>query len=290
MEYKKRIHKDSFWYENSKKGLLNQIEWCYDHEYGPNNYSFDKFMIENELGIVTPQAGFSCSGPYAAVAFEALKQKTNHPDSVIVLGPNHTGLGPSLSIFPSPGIWETPLGNITIDEQLSEELYSKINEIPNLSLEYDTKAHITEHSIDNQLPFLQNIFPKSSIVPICIMDQRYKTCLKLGKVIADIIQKNVSKKKILLVASSDFSHYIEHQEAFNRDNKVINQLMEMKLDVAEQIKNQENVSACGFGPIITLFSAAQSLGKSKAEKLIYGSSGLTCSSKAQVVGYGAIIV
>ncbi|MHA1990730.1 MAG: AmmeMemoRadiSam system protein B [Candidatus Hodarchaeales archaeon] len=290
MEYNKRVHEDSFWYENSKKGLLNQIKWCYDHEYGPNNYSFDNLAIENPLGIITPHAGFSCSGPYAAVAFEALKQKTNLPDSVIVLGPNHTGLGPGLSIFPSPGMWETPLGNISIDEQLSEELSSKINENPNLSLEYDTKAHVTEHSIDNQLPFLQNVFPKSSIVPICIMDQRYKTCLELGSVVADIIRKNESKKKILLVASSDFSHFIEHQEAFNRDNKVIKELMEMKLEAAEHVKNQENVSACGFGPIITLFSAAQSLGKSKAEKLIYGSSGLTCSSKVQVVGYGAIIV
>ena len=285
-----RLHDNSYWYENSKKGLLDQINWCYEHEYGPNNYDYSNLSIDQPIGIVSPHAGYSCSGPFAALSFEVLKRFSNPPDTVILMGPNHTGMGSLISLFPSPGIWKTPLGDMFIDRDICQQLFEESKESHDLEIEYDTFAHNNEHSIDNQIPFLQFIYPKVSIVSICLMDQRYEVCRTLGKVIAKIIEVNRSKKKILVVASSDFTHYIQHEKTVDQDTKLISKLVDLNLDEANKFKKEKNITACGFGPIIALFSAAQSLGKLKGEKLAYGTSGLTCSSKHQVVGYGSLII
>ena len=290
MENSVRLHENSFWYENSQKGLLEQIKWCYGHKYGPNNYNYSNISVDTPIGIVSPHAGFECSGPYAALSFELLKRNSKSPDTVIMLGPNHTGMGSFISLFPSPGIWKTPLGDLTIDQDISQEIFQESEKFPDLNIEYDTLAHKNEHSIDNQIPFLQNIYPKVSIVPICIMDQRYHICSSLGGIIAKIIEKNKTKKNILIVASSDFTHHVPHEKAVDQDTKLIDKLIELNLENANNFKNEKNVTACGFGPIIALFSAAQKLGKLMGEKIAYGTSGLTCSSKDQVVGYGSLII
>ncbi|MFW9928485.1 MAG: AmmeMemoRadiSam system protein B [Candidatus Thorarchaeota archaeon] len=285
-----RYHDDSFWYENQKENLIQQIKWCNTHEYGPNNYNLSEIGIDDPVGIVSPHAGFLCSGPYASLSFKALKQFAQEPDLFIIFGPNHTGEGSRYSIFPSPGSWETPLGSLSIDKDVSDQIKSEISEKHNIELKYDKNAHITEHSIDNQLPFLQYWFGSKHIVPICIMDQTYSNCVKIGETIGEIINNQKPNKHVLLIASSDFTHYVRHEKAKEQDLEVIKYLEKMDLETANQIKRQKNVSACGFGPIISLLSAAKKLGKTKSKCLAYGTSGMTCSSKNQVVGYASLIV
>ena len=287
----RRQHNDSFWYENNKQKLIDQVNWCYNHRYGPKSPANTiKIDIETPIGIVSPHAGYTCSGPYAAHAFNALKQKISALDTVIILGPNHTGYGSTISVFPVPGTWETPLGNLKLDEELSEELIKQANEKFDLVFDYDSNAHLEEHSIDNQLPFLQLAYENCKIVPICIMDQRYNTCILIGKLLAQIIKNNQTTKKIAIVTSSDFTHYEPHNIVTQKDQQVIANLEKMDLIKANELKNSLNVTACGFGPILALFSSAKELGRTRAKALAYGTSGLTCSTKDQVVGYAALIV
>ena len=287
----RRQHIDISWYENDSPQLINQVDWCYKHQFGPIAVAADaKIDIENPIGIVSPHAGFSCSGPYAAHSFNALKKKKLSVYTAIILGPNHTGYGSAIAVYPVPGIWETPLGDIELDQKLSDELMDATKTEFDLDMDYDRNAHLEEHSIDNQLPFLQLAYEKCKIVPICLMDQRYTTCISIGKLLAKIIKDNQNTKNIAIIASSDFTHYEPHAIVSKKDQQVIANLEKMDLAKANELKNSLNVTACGFGPILALFSAAKELGKNRAKVLAYGTSGLTCSTKDLVVGYGSLIV
>ena len=244
--------------------------------------------MDSLIGVVSPHAGLSCSGPFAALAFESLRRNVGNNDTIIVLGPNHTGMGAPLSIFPTPGNWETPLGEIQLDDPVARRLLEiGQNSEEELDLAFDSHAHVQEHSIDNQLVFLKAILPEVRVVPICMMDQRPKICRMLGKILATIIKEI---KNTYIIASSDMTHYVPHKQAEEQDRQVLKVLTEMNLEEAIRIKNALDVSACGFGPILTLFTAAKESGKKKGILLGYGTSGMTCGSKDAVVGYASMAV
>ena len=279
------------WYGHNRDQILKTLEWSFTHDKGPNKLPGDLSLekkMSKLLGIVSPHAGYSCSGPHASHGYLEISA---HDDieSVIILGTNHTGMGSPTSLFPK-GEWETPLGNLEIDEDLHDNFTQQVSELKtNIGFSVETSAHIEEHSIDNQLPFLLYSIKKDfKILPITMGDHSLKTCLAIADIIARI--KSLKQDKLVIVASSDFTHYLSPMEAERKDRQVIKYLLDFDLETA--VKTQKNLQAsiCGFGPIVTLFATGQKLNMTKSELLIYGHSGETCGNRSNVVAYSSIII
>lgn len=279
------------WYYHGKKELIQEIEWSFNHHVGakklPNNPSNEK-MLDKLLGIVSPHAGYSCSGPHASHGYLEI---SNHKDidSVIILGTNHTGMGVPTSLFPK-GEWITPLGTLKIDDHL-HDLFTEFvrSNASKIGFAVDQDAHIEEHSIDNQLPFLQySIQNEFTILPITMGDHSLETCRIVADILAKIIES--SEKKIIIVASSDFTHYLSPDEAKRKDSSVLDYLLKYELEDAVKTKKLLNATICGFGPVVTLFKTAVNLNMNKNKLLLYGHSGETCGDSTRVVAYSSIIL
>jgi AmmeMemoRadiSam system protein B len=243
-------------------------------------------------GGVVPHAGYVYSGPVAAWFYQALKNNIKEKVTFIILGPNHTGQGSYISLYPPDGVWETPLGKVKLNKRLAE----KISECGLVQI--DEKAHIYEHSIEVQLPFLQYIFPASpstadkagrpdfDFVPICLMKQDLTTALELGAFLGEAAR--AFDQKIIFIASSDFSHYVSPETAKKNDSLAISAIED--LDAALMMKNirKYDISMCGYGPIGAVMSAVKSLGCKKGKLLHYGHSG-DIQPMDEVVGYASIV-
>lgn len=225
-------------------------------------------------GVVSPHAGYVYSGKAAAQAISSLK----HAKTFIILGPNHTLIGPEFSIT-GRGSWKTPLGECKINEELAKQL--KRNKL----LEEDTLAHEQEHSIEVQLPFLQHKFKDFQFVPISIANTSYsetflKHCESIGETIAQF-------SDAAIIASSDFSHYVPFDAAKKQDMEAIECIKELDTKGFFQTLQKNDASICGFGPIAILMSAMKKLGK-KGKLIAYTSSGEATKDYESVVAYAAI--
>ena len=230
---------------------------------------------ENVIGIVAPHAGYIYSGLTAAYAYASLPK--NLKKTVVIIGPNHTGYGSEVSVYPS-GKWKTPLGEIEVDSEFVKELlkYCKF-------AEEDEAAHIYEHSIEVQLPFLQFLYGNEfKIVPICLMNQS----LEVAECLANALIK--SGKDFLVVASSDLNHYESYDITQRKDMELINAIISLDLKKFYKILKILNVSACGYGAIATLMSLTKKL-NGKIELLRHSTSAETNRDYSSVVGYSSLI-
>lgn len=279
------------WYDHDKNQLLKTIEWSFKHKLGPKKLPHEVGVEKNFsdlLGIVSPHAGYSCSGPFASHGY---LEVSTHEDinSVIILGTNHTGMGSLTSLFPK-GEWQTPLGTLQIDEELHDLFTDGVEKLDtNIGFSVEPEAHYDEHSIDNQLPFLQYTIKKEfTILPIVMGDHSLQTCLAIAEILADI--RNRKGKKLLLVASSDFTHYLSPYEAEKKDKPVLQYLQEFNLELAVKTQNSLHATICGFGPIVSLFAVGKKVKLANSKLLAYGHSGKTCGDNSKVVAYSSIIV
>lgn len=267
-------------YAGTKSELLRQIERCYLDKHGPGKLPKVGKGMRKLVGLVSPHAGYMYSGPVAAHGFFRVAED-GLPECVVLLGPNHTGAGSGVSIMTS-GRWKTPLGEVQIDEDLSNRIRSSSDII-----DEDTLAHAYEHSIEVQLPFLQHLFEdKFKIVPICMMLQDERTSLEVG----DAIAEAAAGKDVLIIASTDFTHYEPQRLAVERDRKVIERIMEMDPGGVVRTVDEKGITMCGYGPVSAMLQAAKRLGARRAELLKYATSGDTAGPMAQVVGYASIAV
>ncbi|MFP3064554.1 MAG: AmmeMemoRadiSam system protein B [Sulfolobus sp.] len=266
-------------YESDPDKLREQIRWAFLHPLGPGKLPQvpdKKPEKRDNLFFIVPHAGYMYSGPVAAHAYYYLGSE-GKPDTVIILGPNHTGLGSFVSLW-LKGKWRTPLGEVEIDDQLALDLV-RITGI----IDIDEKAHLYEHSIEVQVPFLQFLFGSDfKIVPIVIMMQTPDVAETLADGIYKIMK--ISKKDIVVIASSDLNHYEPHDITIEKDNLAINAIK--KLDYKELFKvvEEKDVTACGYGPIMTVIILAQKFNK-KPYVLKHATSGDTSGDKSAVVGY-----
>jgi AmmeMemoRadiSam system protein B len=231
-------------------------------------------------GIVAPHAGWDYSGYVAARVYA----DAPHADTVILMGPNHYGVGPDISVSDADA-WQTPLGVLKVDKELAAGICK------DSSAEEDSMAHRREHSIEVHLPFLQVSQNDFRIVPISIKhyapDENFlAACRELGKAIAAAVKK--SKKKVLIVASTDFTHY-EPQEAAKYKDSAAMAAIE-KLDEAGLFKTvaEKRISMCGYAGVAAALVACKILGAKKAEKVAYMTSGDTTEDTSAVVGYGGL--
>jgi hypothetical protein len=223
--------------------------------------------------LVSPHAGYVYSGLAAAHAYKMI-QGSNY-DCVIVVGPSHREYFDGVSIYPGDA-YETPLGEIPINKEIREELLKE-----QTAIILSDRGHRSEHSIEVQLPFLQTVLGDFSFVPIIIGDQRRQLCNEL----AEAIVRVAANRNILLVASSDLSHYHPYDEAVILDNQVISELEKFNSETFTNKIEERSFEACGGGPIAAVMNAARQLGANKAEILYYCNSGDITGDKSGVVGY-----
>ena len=224
-------------------------------------------------GLVSPHAGYVYSGLAAAHAYKMIEGARY--DCVIVVGPSHREYFNGVSVYPGEA-YETPLGAIPINMEVKEELIKEKKVVV-----ASEDGHRTEHSIEVQLPFLQCVLHDFSFVPIVMGDQRRELCNEL----ADAIVRIAANRNILLVASSDLSHYHPYDEAVALDTGVINAIEEFNSESFIEKMETRLFEACGGGPIAAVMKAARQLGASKPEILFYCNSGDITGEKDGVVGY-----
>ena len=238
----------------------------------------EKAGKQEVIGLVSPHAGYPYSGPVAGAVFSRIEFK----DTFIIMGPNHTGRGKPLSIM-TQGTWETPLGNVKIDSELARQILDGSS-----YLQEDEAAHQHEHSIEVQLPFLQYFKPDIRIVPIILSFAGGEAYKEIGRDIARAVKE--LKREVVLVASSDMTHYEPQEVAQQKDAQAIDAIL--ALDEDELLKRVEelDISMCGYAPAVSLISAARELGAKSAELVKYQTSGDTTGDYSAVVGYAGIII
>jgi AmmeMemoRadiSam system protein B len=227
------------------------------------------------LGLVAPHAGYMYSGAIAGEVY----RRVALPPRVIVLGPNHTGLGATAALWPG-GRWRTPLGEVTVDPELTRILGAAPG------VELDDQAHLHEHSLEVQIPFLQRGRADLTIAALCLGPLPWKGCEALGRAIG----KAAAPLGALVVASSDMSHYISAAEARGKDRLAIDRILALDPAGLYEVVRRERISMCGFIPATVMLVAALEMGATTAELVRYGHSGEVTGDDDQVVGYAALRV
>ena len=223
--------------------------------------------------VVAPHAGYIYSGKTAAYSFNAW----GTADTFVILSPNHTGLGEIISVSDAD-CWETPLGKIAVDASLRETLLKK------LGISADDLAHIQEHSIEVQLPFIQFLFPDAKILPITLMCHDLPTLEKLGNALYEICRG----KSIGIIASSDFSHFIPEKSAKEIDARAIKLIEKLDLGGFHSLVTGRGLSICGFAAIIAAMAFCRKAGIKQGKLLKYDTSATATGDRGNVVGYAAI--
>jgi len=260
---------------------LNQlIELSFkERRFGPGDLPPSKELSRRRIyGIISPHAGYIYSGAVAANGY--YETSSMNFDRVVIIGPNHYGIGTGLATV-RDGIWETPLGQVEIDTELA----SRISENSGI-LDFDDLAHSRDHCLEVQLPFLQYIKKNQfKLVPIIMIMQDKVTASEIGESIAD----STRALNALLIASSDFTHYEPNSEAHRKDRELIEAILSLDTSIFYSTLERLNVSACGYGAIASIMTAAKALGATKGELLRYATSGDIIGDTNNVVGYASII-
>ncbi len=264
-------------YPKAQKDLESTIKESYLHNYGPGKLP-PSTPDKKIMGVICPHAGYMYSGPIAAHSFYAISSLK--PELVIILGPNHWGLGCSVATM-RDGLWKTPLGDIEVDTDTAIEV-NRTSKI----IELDFFSHTRDHSLEVQLPMLQQIYSyKFKILPIILINQSLDAAKDIGHAIANIAKN----KKTIIIGSSDFTHYEENEFAHKQDKTLIEPIVKLDVEKFYKILQENQVSACGYGAIASTMIACKELGATKGSLLKYATSGDITGEKSSVVGYASIV-
>jgi AmmeMemoRadiSam system protein B/AmmeMemoRadiSam system protein A len=236
-----------------------------------------KEKLEGEIiALISPHAGYMYSGQVAAHGYKLIEGKTF--ESVIVVAPSHQALFKGASLY-NRGGYRTPLGVVPADIDLSKKMMEKRKEI-----QFLPDAHSKEHSLEVQVPFLQVVLKSFKLIPIVMEPYwNWETCQYLALAIAE----SVRGKKVLLIASSDLSHFHSYDQAVKLDRIVLNHIERFDPEGLNRDLKNGRCEACGGGPIISIMLAAKALGANKGKVLKYLNSGDVTGDRGRVVGYAA---
>lgn len=256
-----------YFYPGSAKALKNMIEKMVDL----------KEEKKKAICVISPHAGFEYSGSVAGAVFSSV----DIPKKLIILGPSHRSVQSHFAIM-REGTWETPLGNVSVDANLAELVMSHSNIITE-----DDNAHSQEHSLEVQIPFIQFFEEDIAIVPISIAyHAAFEELEELGKAISKGTKE--SNEEIMIVASTDMSHYVSQEVAKEKDFLAIEKILQLDAKGLYDVVNLEDISMCGFQPTTAAIIASRELGAKKAELIKYQTSGDVTGNFHEVVGYAGI--
>ncbi len=255
-----------YFYPKDPLRLREQIE----------QYILPKAEMIRATAALCPHAGYMYSGAVAGAVYSHLVI----PQKVVLIGPNHTGLGARASIM-TQGTWLTPLGKVEIDQDLALEILQNSR-----FLRDDPQAHLAEHSLEVQLPFLQYFRPDVSIVPIVLMGHSYELAQDIGQAVAQAI----GEEDVLIISSSDMSHYEPQEVAAAKDKRAIEAILRLDPQGLYNTVLKNNISMCGVIPTVATIIASLLLGAQEARLIGYMTSGDVTGDYSQVVGYAGVVI
>ncbi|NHK30388.1 MAG: AmmeMemoRadiSam system protein B [Asgard group archaeon] len=253
-------------YPSNKDKLIQMIEMCFSNDQiGPGKLpEKDKqYTRKGEIyGLISPHAGYVYSGPVAAHGF--LEQyQDGKPDFFVIIGPNHRNIGPPLSVYPE-GSWLTPLGEALIPGDIVEIIVKQPH------FRSDTTAHMMEHSIEVQVPFLQYLYGDNvPIIPICVKDQSLAMAQRIGTVLSKVLAEH----DYCLIASTDLTHYETKASAMSKDSLVIDCIRNLDPEKLINTVNEKYISMCGPGPVASILYASNKNKIKEVKILKYATSG-----------------
>jgi AmmeMemoRadiSam system protein B len=229
-------------------------------------------------GIMVPHAGYVYSGAVAGKTFA----NVTIPDEVVILGPNHHGIGHQIAVFQGGG-WDTPLGTVPIAEGLADAI---LVACPMAAA--DDQPHLAEHSLEVQVPFLRTLHAGVTIVPLCIGRVSLEILLALGDGLARALRTRPQLP--LMVASTDMTHYESGEAARRKDQQALQQILALDPEGLYCTVRDEHISMCGVLPTVIVLRAALALGATKAVLVDYANSGDVTGDQREVVGYAGVVI
>ncbi len=257
------------WYPAGQAELAALVQGYLDQARPPDPHG-------RVLGLVAPHAGYPYSGPTAGWAYKLVAGKPY--DTVVVVSPSHHIGFPGVSVYDQGG-FETPLGTMPLDQDFIARLKRA-----DPSVEYFPRAHAKEHAVEVHIPFLQTALPRARLVPLVMGDQSPHAAAKLAASLAKAVAESRGKA-VLLVASSDLSHYHPKAQARAMDEKVRAAIQAMAPKDLQICLSEGACEACGGGPILAVMQAAQALGATQGKALALDDSSTVSGNPAEVVGY-----
>lgn len=230
------------------------------------------------FGVMVPHAGYVYSGGVAGKTFAGVVI----PPEVVILGPNHHGTGHQAAVYQRGG-WETPLGPVPIAETLTAAILSNCPAAAG-----DIQAHLYEHSLEVQVPFLQTLLADVAIAPLCIGRVPLETLLALGDGLAQALRTRPQLP--LIVASTDMTHYESGDEARRKDHLALKHVLALDPEGLYRTVRDQRISMCGVLPTVIMLRAALALGATKAELVAYANSGEVTGDQQEVVGYAGVVI
>ncbi|MFP4024423.1 MAG: AmmeMemoRadiSam system protein B [Thiohalospira sp.] len=261
-------------YPAEKSEVIKQIEEIKQKEYGRINLNLkDKTII----GGVVPHAGYMFSAYQAVHFFEIVKQTKVQYETIVIINPNHSGFGHDIA-FDANEAWETPLGKVEVDIDFGKKLGITISDVEQQN----------EHSGEVMVPFLQHFFDYPfKIAPITLSQQTFKNAKYLAGRIKDVV--DLTKRKILIIASSDFSHFLTPEQGKERDAYVVENIINLNSVAIEKVIKEKHISVCGYGPIMALMEYTKMVSEKPAVDILRtGHSGEIIPSN-EVVDYISIL-
>lgn len=230
------------------------------------------------LAAIAPHAGYVYSGSVAGKVFACIEV----PEKCIILSPNHTGHGARAAVW-ARGSWSIPTGMIPVDETLAGDLLARSGELSD-----DTAAHMGEHSLEVELPFLLARQPRLSIVPITLSHLGPASCIKIADAIAQAIIS--CRNDVLIVASTDMNHYEGQERTLAKDRLAIDRVLALDAEGLIAACGENRISMCGVIPTAVAILACKKLGAKKATLVAHNTSGDVSGDYDSVVGYAGFLI
>lgn len=272
-------------YAGNASDLRQEIQACFLSPLGPGRLPEPDSDGKHALrGLMCPHAGYHYSGSAAAHAFARLAED-GAPETVILLGPNHRAIGAPIAIA-ARGAFKTPLGEVPIDTAIAETILAQAPVVRE-----DANAHLPEHSLEVQLPFLQTVAPNARIVPILFGRVFYDReavhqLREVAETLASLVNDPAPHR--LLLASTDLMHYVPRDEAYRMDELALQAVREVDGEKLLEVVFRHDISMCGVMPTATMLFALRKLGITRGEVLCHYTSGdVPGGDTRHVVGYAA---
>ncbi len=262
-------------YSASAEALEEEVARCLDRSAQPRP----------TLAAISPHAGLMYSGPVAGSVYSRIAL----PETVILIGPNHSGIGPAVSVYPE-GSWQMPGGTLSVDWDLARKILARCPQA-----EADTSAHQGEHCLEVQLPFLQSLRKSVrpvQIVPIVLGTRDHALCRAIGDCLAAILAQygGASGGRPLLIASTDMNHYEADAITREKDRHAIAAIEHLAPNELVTAVTAHRISMCGIAPTLAVLHAARALGAASATLVRYATSGDQNGDRSRVVGYAGFTI